>query len=274
MTRVHVECVDCHNAHLAGSPSVPGGLKSSLKGVNGVNVDSMVVTVATREYEICFKCHASGVSGNFVGLRRASRMIQEQNQMRRFRASNPSIHPVTVDRRGNGDSLLEEFRSSMIRIDCTDCHNSDESKKAGGRGPDGPHASRFEHILLARYEMPAGGGRSQTACSSYRSDYDLCFRCHSDNYVMITGTAFANGTVNEHARHVVDRCIPCAACHAPHGVPAQGGALAANNAHLINFDRSYAAGRSTPQPRYLSQGAGRGSCTVNCHPGATRSYPR
>ena len=276
MRQVHVECVDCHNAHLAGGPAVPGALKRALKGVKGVSADSMASSVATREYEICFKCHAGGTAGNFTGLRKANRMIREPDQMRRFRATNPSVHPVTVNRRGSGSSLLDEFRTSMIRIDCSDCHNSDESKKAGGSGPNGPHASRYEHILMARYEMPPSTGRSRTGCSDYRTDYDLCFRCHSENYVMITGTAFASGTVNEHTRHVADRCIPCAACHDPHGVPDQAGGTTVNNAHLINFDRDYAAGRAIPAPRYLSLGTGRGSCTVNCHTvgGFTRNYAR
>lgn len=274
MKRPHVECVDCHNGHLPGGMAASGILKRSLNGVTGISADSMASTVATREYEICYKCHSGSVSGNFIGIRKPNRVIQEPDQMKRFRPSNPSFHPVTVNRQGNGNSLLDEFRSSMIRIDCTDCHNSDESKKAGGTGPNGPHASRYEHILIARYEMPLAIGRRLTACIDYRTNYDLCFRCHSDSYVMVTGTAFANSGVNEHARHVVDRCIPCAACHDPHGVPLQGGATAANNAHLINFDRGYAAGHSIPLPRYQSLGTGRGSCTVNCHTGATHTYTR
>lgn len=272
--QTHVECVDCHDAHLAASPAATVGLKRSLKGVSGVSADTLVSTIAAKEYEICYKCHSGGAAGRFVALRKASRMIQEPDQMVRFRASNPSIHPVAADRRGNGDSLLAEFRTSMIRIDCSDCHNSDESKKAGGIGANGPHASRYEHILMARYEMPSGNGRTQTACNAYRTDYDLCFRCHADQFIMVNGTAFANGSVNEHAKHVIDRCIPCAACHDPHGVPSQGGGTVANNAHLINFDRNYAAGRSTPTPRYVSAGIGKGSCTVTCHSGTARSYAR
>ena len=265
MKKPHVECVDCHNAHLAGGAEVPGGVKRSLKGVTGVTGESLTSSVATREYEICYKCHSGGASGNFVGIRKGNRMIQEPDQSKRFRPSNPSLHPVTVDRSGRGESLLDEFRTSMVRIDCSDCHNSDESKKAGRSGPNGPHASRFEHILMARYEMPPAGGNSQRNCNNYRTNYDLCFRCHSDNYVMVSGSAFANSSVNEHTRHVVDRCIPCSACHDPHGVSLQRGATTANNAHLINFDRDYAASRSVPKPQYKSLGSGRGSCAVSCH---------
>ena len=120
-----MECVDCHNAHLAGGAEVPGGVKRSLKGVTGVTGESLTSSVATREYEICYKCHSGGASGNFVGIRKGNRMIQEPDQSKRFRPSNPSLHPVTVDRSGRGESLLDEFRTSMVRIDCSDCHNSD-----------------------------------------------------------------------------------------------------------------------------------------------------
>lgn len=274
MNKPHVECVDCHNAHLAGGQDVPGGVKRSLKGVTGVSAEGTTGSVAKSEYEICFKCHSGGTSGNFVALRKANRMIREPDEQSRFRTSNPSLHPVTANRRGNGASLLDEFRSGMIRIDCSDCHNSDDSKKAGRSGPNGPHASRFEHILMARYEMPTAGGKSQNRCSDYRSRYDLCFRCHADAYVMTSGTAFSNAGVNEHTRHVVDRCIPCSACHDPHGVPVQRGATIVNNAHLINFDRDYASSRSLPQPIYQSQISGRGSCTVACHTGGIHSYAR
>jgi predicted CXXCH cytochrome family protein len=274
MDKPHVECVDCHNAHLAGGQEVPGGLKRSLKGVTGVSTESATSSVAANEYEICFKCHSGSSSGRFVALRRANRVIQENDQMKRFRTSNPSLHPVTADRRGNGESLLDVYRTSMIRIECSDCHNSDESKKAGKSGPNGPHASRFEHILMARYEMPTVGSKNQTGCNDYRSRYDLCFRCHADTYVMASGTAFSNVGVNEHTRHVVARCIPCSTCHDPHGVPVQKGATIVNNSHLINFDRDYASSRAVPLPLYQSQISGRGSCTVACHTGGTHSYAR
>lgn len=274
ITKPHVECVDCHDAHLAGGQEVPGGLKKSLNGVKGVSAESSSGLAATSEYEICFKCHSGGSAGNFVAQRKANRVIQEPDQIKRFRSSNPSLHPVTTDRRGNGESLLDEFRSSMTRIECSDCHNSDESKRAGKSGPNGPHASRFEHILMARYDMPNAGGKNQSGCSDFRNRYDLCFRCHADTYVMVSGTRFANAGVNQHTRHVVDRCIPCSACHDPHGVPVQRGATATNNAHLINFDRDFAASRALPQPVYTSLISGNGSCTVSCHTDGTHSYAR
>jgi len=274
--QAHVECVDCHNPHDTGghAPTV-AGLKKSLRNVKGVSQDSMGTVIATAEYEICYKCHSGSRASYFVGLDKPNRVIAELDEMKRFSPSNPSFHPVAANRKTAGSSLYPQFRQNMVRIDCSDCHNNDDSKKAGGVGPNGPHASRFEHILIARYEMPLKGmaGRTQQ-CSSYRSDYALCFICHMDYYVMVSGSSFVFGSVNEHSRHVVDRCIPCFACHDPHGTPAQDGATASNNAHLINFDKGYAASLSLPAPRYLTTAPASGSCTVACHSGSgTHTYP-
>ena len=277
LRRSRVECVDCHNAHVAGSSSgMPGVIKKSLKKVKGINKDSLAAVEATSEYEICYKCHSGAFAFRFVGVDKPNRVIAEPDQMKRFSAANPSFHPVGANRRtGNGASLLAQYQNTMITIACTDCHNSDQSKKAGGTGPNGPHGSRYEHILIARYDMPLRGaaGRS-SGCSGYRSDYALCFTCHAEDYVMTRGSLFANGGVNEHARHVVDRCLPCFACHDPHGVPVQDGANSVNNAHLINFDRGYASSQAIPVPRYQSTGLGSGSCTVSCHTGGTHFYNR
>jgi len=273
--QVHVECMDCHNAHAAGGRvATPNGLKSSLRQVKGVSQDTLGTVISAWEYEICYKCHSGSHASYFLSLNKPNRVINEPDQMKRFSPSNPSFHPVAANRKTAGNSLYPQIRPYMIRIDCSDCHNSDESKKAGGLGPNGPHASRFEHILIARYEMPFKGtmGRAQQ-CTNYRADYALCFTCHMDVYVMVSGSAFTKGIVNEHAKHVVDRCIPCFACHDPHGASAQDGATAANNAHLINFDKGYAATPSLPIPRYTTLAPGSGSCNVACHIGGTQSYP-
>jgi predicted CXXCH cytochrome family protein len=271
-----VECVDCHNGHAAGGTSRMFGIKKSLRQVKGVSKDSMGSVEASTEYEICYKCHSGSFAYKFVGVNKPDRVIAQPDQLKRFDATNPSFHPVAADNRtGSGRSLLAQYQNTMIRIACSDCHNSDQSKKAGGNGPNGPHGSRYEHILLARYDMPVKGAAGrQTACADYRSSYALCFTCHFEDYVMTSGTFFANGAVNEHALHVVDRCIPCFACHDPHGVSLQDGATSRNNSHLINFDRRYAASSAIPIPRYSTDFPGAGSCTVSCHAGGTHSYRR
>jgi len=275
----HVECVDCHNPHQVnstGAPlSSPPAIDGRLNGVKGISKDNLgVVAPAVNEYEICFRCHSGGFAGSFSGVTetRPNRMITEPDQMKRFDGLNPSFHPVTADRRTNGASLLPQYQAGMLRVYCSDCHNSDQSRKAGGTGPNGPHGSQFEHILMARYTMPPVGMSNLGYSPAL---YDLCFRCHSESYLMGNLSGFVNQGVNEHGTHVRDRGIPCFVCHDPHGVPWQDGATPANNANLINFDRSYTVGTAVPNPVYVSSGPGAGSCTVNCHTnGSTYSYTR
>jgi len=273
--QTRVTCSDCHNSHqvMGAGSSLPAGgaLAGAVKGVRGISKDTHSAVVATAEYEICYKCHSGPYAGNFSGITesRPNRMIAEPDQMRRFDGMNPSFHPVTADRRTGGTSLLPQYQKEMVRISCTDCHNSDESKAAGGTGANGPHGSRYEHILIARYDMPppATGQPYSTA------SYSLCFRCHSETYVMESGSGFVNKGVNEHAKHVISRGIPCFACHDPHGAPRARGATTANNAHLINFDRSYTSGVSVPIPLYVTNWQATGSCTVSCHKsGVTHAY--
>jgi nitrate reductase cytochrome c-type subunit len=263
----HVQCVDCHNAHQVnadGAPlSNPPLINGRLKGVRIGTLGGYAVT----EFDVCFKCHAGGAAAQFYGVTEImpNRMIPEPNQERRFTAENPSFHPVTADRRTNGESLITELQPTMRRIYCTDCHNSDQSAKAQGGvgGPNGPHGSAYPHILIARYDMPFFGEAREPYNISL---YSLCFRCHSSSYVMTSGSAFKTGATNWHVLHVRDRDIPCFACHDPHGTSKDRGATPLNNAHLINFDKSYASGALVATPQYLTvEGVPGGSCTVNCH---------
>lgn len=260
----HVQCVDCHNPHQANSANAPLASAPQIDGrLAGVRADS-AGNVATTEYQVCFRCHAGDKAFRFAGITQTmpNRAIPEPNQEYRFDLLNPSFHPVTADRRGSGASLLSNYQATMTRIYCSDCHGSNQSRRAGGTGPDGPHGSQYEHILLAQYYMP----RATDARIAYNSSqYSLCFRCHYEAFVMDSGSAFTNGGVNEHGRHVRDRQIPCFACHDPHGVSWKMLATATNNAHLINFDMDYASGAAVAAPLYVSNATGQGSCTVNCH---------
>jgi predicted CXXCH cytochrome family protein len=272
----HVECADCHNPHQvnnSGAPlSTPPTIDGRLKGVKGISKDTLGTVIASNEYEICFKCHSGGFAGNFSGITepKPNRLIPDLDQMKRFNGTNPSFHPVTADRRTNGASLLSQYQSSMIRVYCSDCHNSDQSQKAKGSGPNGPHGSRYVHILMAQYNMPPVGTPPPAYVPAL---YDLCFQCHSEPYIMGTTSGFINQGANEHATHVKTRGIPCFVCHDPHGVPAQDGATQTNHAHLVNFDLSYTASSAVPVPVYVSSGPAKGSCTVSCHTnGTTHSY--
>jgi len=286
----HVECVDCHNPHRSNGSGSPLAAPPSVNGpLLGVRKDNQWVS-ATNEYDICFKCHSGGNAWRFAGVsnQRIKRAITEPDLQRCFDSNNPSMHPVVNQRTTTKGAAslftgVNTLMSTTNRIYCSDCHGNDQGTKAGGTGPNGPHASIYEHILIARYDLPVTPqGYSDVM-------YDLCYRCHSLNYIMGGSSGFTLGTGdNEHARHVQQRGIPCFACHDPHGVPFNPSDLSApkgtvaNNAHLINFSMDYASdgpSGKVPNPVYQTStpaAGGSGSCMVSCHTANacnTHSYP-
>ncbi|HEY6871692.1 MAG TPA: cytochrome c3 family protein [Geobacteraceae bacterium] len=269
----HVECVDCHNPHQvngANAPlSFPPGIDGRLSGVRKDNSGA----VATSEYEICFKCHAGINAFKFSGVTETppNRMIPDPDQKNRFSNTNPSIHPVTTTRTTTKGAA--SLKTAMIQIYCSDCHNSDQSVKAGGTGANGPHGSNYPHILIARYDMPLVPQAYATI------QYDLCYRCHLEGFIMGGSSGFVNQGTNEHVQHVQVRGIPCFVCHDPHGVPNAPttpvpGGTTTNNAHLINFNKDYAAQPPVTSPLYTTNAPSTGTCTVSCHTtnGGTHGY--
>lgn len=252
----HVECVDCHNPHQVndlGAPlDNPPALSGRLSGVKGVSLTGTVLAEATKEYELCFGCHADNA---FTNNSQVIRHIQTTNERLRFDPTNPSFHPVTAPGKNlNVPSLRPEYGESDM-IYCTDCHGSDSSVRAGGIGADGPHGSIYPHILIAQYQQ---SGYQQPYSAA---NFTLCFRCHDPNALFDGGiTTFGNGQKSSHQTHVKGFGIPCSACHDPHGVPVTMGATTNANVHLINFDISFVA------PGGVYDSVGR-SCTVSCHTG-------
>jgi predicted CXXCH cytochrome family protein len=267
----HVECVDCHNPHQVNAENVPTTILSPpaitgrLKGVTGIAGSTRAIVTAAAEYEVCFKCHSGVDAGEFRGIDYPNRLINDPDLINRFDpAQTTSYHPVMGQSRfgTNGASLIAQYQGDMVMIYCTDCHNSDQGTKAGGAGADGPHGSNFKHILIARYDMPL------PAELPFTSQFDLCYRCHSETFIFGAGSGFATAADgNEHTKHVTERGTPCFACHDPHGVPGAGPL----NTHLINFSVEYAGSAAV----YTPLGVGSGSCTVSCHTvgGPTRTYP-
>lgn len=255
----HVECTDCHNPHFANgrrasAPSVDG----TMEGVKVAKLADATFTYATKEYEVCLKCHgaANVAYKSFAEPTPPPRLIDELDQSLRFDPQNPSFHPVMADRNGTGASLKLEFKTTMRRIYCTDCHNSDKGGKAGYTGqPDGPHGSSLPHILIAQYVQDGNPAFSL-------ANYALCFRCHDETYVLSASSGFPS-----HKSHISrgGQEVTCSVCHDPHGVPQSRGATATQNSHLINFDTRYAGNAAA----YDAVGR---SCTVNCHQQNPRYY--
>ncbi|MCG3126377.1 MAG: hypothetical protein CHACPFDD_01212 [Phycisphaerae bacterium] len=249
----HVDCVDCHNPHAARANPLAfaaGGIRAqgplhnpTLEGVGGIDASGVPVEDATYQYQVCFRCHAD----NPVPLtRRIARQRDTFGNVRRqFAATTASAHPVVYAARDVNDapSLLPELRTRPF-MSCQDCHNNPDARQLGGGGPNGPHGSRFEHLLVDRYE---------TADFTFESaqNYALCYRCHDRNSIL------NDESFPFHRQHVVRGRTPCSACHTPHGVDGSAG----QHSHLINFDLSIVGG----ERQFFDTGRFSGSCTLTCH---------
>lgn len=249
---VHVECTDCHNPHAATS-EVPTtgyvGIGATLAHVRGVTIGGTDVETAQYEYEVCFRCHADAA---VPVSRRITRQVQTANLRLEFATTNPSYHPVASPS-GSMDtvSLVPSLpRGSLIR--CTDCHNNDAGRRAGGTGPDGPHGSNYDYLLERNYTVTDDAAESEGA-------YSLCYKCH------LRSSILGDESFPEHRRHIVEEHTPCSACHDPHGVPTAIGS-GTDRTHLINFDTTLVR----PDPRsgrleFRDHGRFAGSCTLACH---------
>ncbi len=240
--RRHVECSDCHNSHASNpSPAVAPNASGALAGVKGVNASGAIVQSVTREYELCFRCHADSLAR---GPATVNRQSVQTNLRLAFNPSNPSYHPVLAPGK-NGDvpSLIAPATPSTV-IYCTDCHNSDTGTGAGGTGPNGPHGSRFSP-LLERQQLTSDFGLESP------SSYALCYKCHSRDSIL-TDQSF-----KYHKLHVVDAKTACSTCHDSHGTTAA--------THLMNFNRNYVAPSSNGRLEFVDQGVRRGVCSLTCH---------
>jgi predicted CXXCH cytochrome family protein len=247
-----VECTDCHNPHAAAPDLLTGPLQTTqigpfipppMQDVPGVSLTGVPVERATFYYEVCFRCH--GDRAVFV----RDRIIRQRDELgdvrREFLPTTASAHPVTfpIQQLGNVPSLLPEVRTRRF-ISCQDCHDNPDARDNGGTEINGPHGSRFNFILAARYE---------TADFTLESPqtYALCYGCHDRTSIL------GDESFPLHRQHVVRDRVPCSACHAPHGVTGSP----TQHDHLINFDLAIVGG----QRLYVATGRFSGSCTLICH---------
>jgi len=246
-----VECTDCHNPHAVApnllrntSTALDGiALPPAMRAVPGVTLNGTYVEEAGLYYEVCFRCHADRP----VLVR--DRIIRQEDDLgnvrRQFLPTAASAHPVGFPNRRSDDvpSLLPQYRTQPF-IGCQDCHNNPDSLGAGGLEVNGPHGSRYDFLLVARYE-------TQDFTLESPQSYALCYQCH-DRTSILSDESFAL-----HNRHVVRGRTPCSACHSSHGVSGSS----ANHDHLINFDVSIVSGERF----YVDTGRFSGSCTLTCH---------
>jgi predicted CXXCH cytochrome family protein len=285
----HATCVDCHNAHAAQSttafPATPD-LRKSQTGVAGVTADGVAVTSATYQYENCLRCH--GTSQNKQSLAvygympaRALFPGDTLDVSLQFARGATSSHPV-MRNAGNlaRRSLLRSMKTigsavqgriMSSRILCTDCHNNDNGREFGGTGPNGPHGSKYDHILERQYLMSqVGAGASPGTAvvnlnpnpildSSPASPYALCAKCHDLNYINSSDSWVAHG------RHI-QKGFSCSVCHSAHGVPAGTSGVSGNA--LVSFDMNVVGSTNNLPVSYNGQ-----TCTLMCHEEAHMDRP-
>jgi hypothetical protein len=138
-------------------------------------------------------------------------------------------------------------------IACTDCHGSDQSTADGGGGPDGPHGSVYDYLLVRNYETQNYTIESENA-------YALCYGCHDRNSIL------GDESFAEHDSHVRGNNTPCSVCHDPHGISETQGDER-NHQYLINFDINVVSPNSLGNLYWEegSQGPGSSRCSLACH---------
>jgi predicted CXXCH cytochrome family protein len=292
------KCWDCHNAHGGVTSTTPARngvsaalkaqtassgttLPASLSRVSGVDKNGNNIKVANSEYEICFKCHAD--SPNQPQTTRGysrygytpSRQVDSHNLRLDFTMA-VSRHNVVGVRTG---ATSPAFRPAMLQFDgstgrslaagnltCTDCHNSNNAQKSGGKGSNGPHMSDFPHLLERRYDMnepPVAASAPVTSLTvppdggdPLNGPFALCNKCHDVRQLLTTGdTVFRH-----HASHAVTAGISCAVCHGAHGVP---GGDSAQHANLLNLDTALVG--PDPATGRLEINTVTRTCYVSCH---------
>ena len=240
----HVTCADCHNPHAAASLSANAPLvKGSIQKVSGITMSGGTTWQAQYEYEICFKCH--GDNPNRIESK-ITRQITQTNSRLEFQPTNPSFHPV-IAAGTNIDvpSLIAPLTVTSM-LYCTDCHNSDSAS-----GTKGPHGSMYSPLLSDNYQTSDFTSESSFA-------YALCYKCHSRTRIL------NDESFRKHKIHIVDKQIPCSACHDAHGINSgQGNAI--NNSNLINFDTTIVRLNSKGILKFEDMGKFSGQCYLQCH---------
>lgn len=277
----HSTCADCHNGHAAQRvdtfPPAPG-IRVSQINIAGISATDGVTVVypATNEFESCLRCHGTStgkVSNPIFGYIpiRAVAAPDPLNVIPQFSINATSSHPVTHPRSSpfNQPSLrqymvnidgISQGRAMGSQILCSDCHNSDDNREFGGAGANGPHGSKFTHILERRYEFSQASSPGQLITNLFpnpdltvNGPYGLCGKCHDLNLLM------TNSSFTEHSRHINDG-FTCSTCHTSHGMGASSPYISGER--LVNFDMNVVAPNgSTP----ISYNRASNSCSLTCH---------
>ena len=279
----HATCVDCHNAHgseIVGVFPLPPLIRISQQNIAGISASdgTTVLAPAVNQYENCLRCHGTSTGKQVLPIYgyfpvRAVSAGDPLNLIPQFATTATSSHPVTHTSNSSvptQPSLLANMlnlvgaplgRAMGNQILCTDCHNSDDNREFGGNGPNGPHGSKWTHILERRYEFSQAPAPGETISNlfpnpdlSVAGPYALCGKCHD-----LANQIEKNASWNQHSNHI-NAGFTCSTCHTAHGM----GATSANfsGERLINFDVNVVA----PNGAYpISYNRSANTCVLVCH---------
>jgi predicted CXXCH cytochrome family protein len=263
-TQRHVECTDCHNPHRAVGPD--GGAAQILAGASRVRfspgggtrftyLSNGDTSSTVKEYEVCFKCHASWTTLPAGAADKAAE----------FDPAAPSFHPVVAAGKNPNTTIMNAnlaggtglpHLTTASVIECQDCHASDSlpltvssvSSYVGAiaRGPHGSNvnadAGYSGDLVRARYKVTAATNYNPT-----NTDAELCFICHSSAFSATT----SHFTEKNHHKGIG----LCNECHANlHG--------SAANPALITFAADVTGARTFVRN---TGAANSGSCNLTCH---------
>ncbi len=281
----HATCVDCHAAHgteQVGAFPLPPLIRISQKDIAGISASDgvSVLTPSINQYDNCLRCHGTSTGKQVQPIFgyfpvRAVSAGDPLNLIPQFATSATSSHPVMHARSSSlpQPSLLANMlnldgvtqgRAMGTQIFCTDCHNSDDNREFGGAGPNGPHGSRWTHILERRYEFSQAAAPGQLISNlfpnpdlSVNGPYGLCAKCHDLPNQIVQNTSW-----NQHSSHI-NTGFTCSTCHTAHGMGAISGTITGER--LINFDVNV-VGSNGGLPISYSRSAN--TCVLVCHQAA------
>ncbi|MGA8213495.1 MAG: cytochrome c3 family protein [Candidatus Sulfotelmatobacter sp.] len=284
----HSTCVDCHDVHSSNPVKTfppPPLIRASQSGVAGISATDGVTVLnpAVNQYENCFRCHGTGsgkAANTIFGYLpvRAVSAGDPLNLIPQFSINSPSSHPVTHLRNSplpqpslllnmlNLDGITQG-RAMGTQILCSDCHNSDDNREFGGAGPNGPHGSKWTHILERQYVANQSPGPGQLITNLYpnpdlsvNGPYALCGKCHN-----LASQVMKNTSFTQHAFHI-NSGFSCSVCHTSHGMGATSATISGQR--LVNFDVNVVA-QNGATPITYSRVAN--TCVLTCHGAAHNS---
>jgi len=256
----HVTCSDCHDSHEASSgitasaPLVTGDMRGAWgRAVTNTGAGSAYTPApamrAVRQYEVCFKCHATTADGRAD----IAALVNDQN------ASVHAVEGVSAAPAALANSYEPGWSNASV-LYCSDCHGN----SAAPPQAKGSHRSGEAPVL----KKPFAATPAQAADL-------LCYTCHRrTTYYVGLGTGGTDGDAGPdttyssrffddlhfgasasggslHSYHVDTWAdgglgLACDSCHASHGSPTLE--------HLIRADIGFV--HAAPNG---------GSCTNACH---------